>query len=233
MPRPEKVQAVADIKERLKGAQAVFVAEYAGLSVKEQQALRRGLRAAKSEFKVYKMTLARIAATELGHEGLIGMLVGPAGLTFAREDAAATAKVLRDFAKDHQKLVIKGGLLGNEVLLPERVAALADIEPREVLLSRIAGVFQAPMARMAGLLAAMPRNLATMISQLIDKMPPAATAPPAAAPAAAVATDGDAATTNETPAATAPAAAAPAVAVATDGDAATTDETPAATAEEE
>jgi large subunit ribosomal protein L10 len=98
-------------------------------------------------------------------------------------------------------LVIKGGLLGNEVLPPERVAALADLEPREVLLSRIAGVFQAPMARMAGLLAAMPRNLAPMISQLIDKMPPAATAPAAAAPAPAVATDGDAATTDETPAA--------------------------------
>ncbi|HLE38497.1 MAG TPA: 50S ribosomal protein L10 [Acidimicrobiia bacterium] len=203
MPRPEKVEAVSDIKERLEGAQAVFVAEYAGLSVKEQQALRRGLRAAKSEFKVYKMTLARIAASELGHEDFVDMLVGPAGLTFAGEDAAATAKVLRDFAKDHQKLVIKGGLLGNVVLPPERVAALADLEPRDVLLSKIAGVFQAPMARMAGLLAALPRNLATMISQLIDKTLPAPTAPAAAAPAPAVATDGDAATTDETPAVTA------------------------------
>ena len=233
MPRPEKVEAVSDIKERLEGAQAVFVTEYAGLSVKEQQQLRRGLRAAKSEFKVYKMTLARIAATELGHENFTGMLVGPAGLTFAGEDAAATAKVLRDFAKDHQKLVILGGLLGNEVLPPERVAALADLEPREVLLSKIAGVFQAPMARMAGLLAAMPRNLATMISQLIDKMPPAAPAPAAAAPAPAEVTGGDAVTANEPTAETAPAAAASAPAVATDGNAATTDETPAVTAEEE
>jgi large subunit ribosomal protein L10 len=208
MPRPDKVSAVADIKERLEGAQAVFVAEYAGLSVKEQQALRRGLRAAKSEFKVYKMTLARIAATELGHEGLVGMLVGPAGLTFAGEDAAATAKVLRDFAKDHQKLVIRGGLLGNVVLPPERVAALADIEPRPVLLSKIAGVFQAPMARMAGLLAAMPRSLATMVQQLIEKMPaapeapaPAAAAPVEAAPAAEATEAADAATTEETTAA--------------------------------
>lgn len=200
MPRPEKVQAVADIKERLEGAQAVFVAEYAGLSVKEQQALRRGLRAAKSEFKVYKMTLARIAASELGHENFTGMLVGPAGLTFAGEDAAATAKVLRDFAKDHQKLVIRGGLLGNDVLTPERVAALADIEPREVLLSKIAGVFQAPMARMAGLLAAMPRNLATMVSQLIEKMPAATPAPAAAASAPAEDAAGDVATPDEEPA---------------------------------
>ena len=105
------------------------------------------------------------------------MLVGPAGLAFAAGDAAATAKVLRDFARDHQKLIIKGGLLGSEVLPPERVADLADIEPREVLLSKIAGVFQAPMARMAGALAAMPRNLATMVSQLIEKMPAAPAAP--------------------------------------------------------
>ncbi len=220
MPRPEKVSAVADIKERLQGAQAVFVAEYAGLSVKEQQALRRGLRAAKSEFKVYKMTLARIAATETGHEDFVGMLVGPAGLAFAGEDAAATAKVLRDFAKDHQKLVILGGLLGSEVLAPERVAALADIEPREVLLSKIAGVFQAPMARMAGALAAMPRNLATMISQLIEKMPaPAAPAPAAAAPAPA---ESAVETTAE-----------PVGEAAPESDVATTDETPAVPAEEE
>ena len=226
MPRPEKVSAVADIKERLAGAQAVFVAEYAGLSVKEQQALRRGLRAAKSEFKVYKMTLARIADAELGHEDFVGMLVGPAGLTFAGGDAAATAKVLRDFAKDHQKLVIKGGLLGSEVLLPERVAALADLEPREVLLSKVAGVFQAPMARMAGLLAAMPRNLATMISQLIEKMPaPAA----AAAPAPAVVSTAEAAPAAE--ASAAEAALAPAETA--NGDVDTTDATPAAPAEEE
>jgi large subunit ribosomal protein L10 len=198
MPRPEKVSAVADIRARLERAQAVFVAEYSGLSVKEQQELRRGLRAAKSEFKVYKMTLARIAATETGHAEFVGMLVGPAGLAFAGEDAAATAKVLRDFAKDHQKLVVRGGLLGNVVLPPERVAALADIEPREILLSKIAGVFQAPMARMAGLLAAMPRNLATMIQHLIDKTPAAPTAPAAAAPAAPA--EGDVATTDETPA---------------------------------
>ena len=92
MPRPEKVQAVADIKERLEGARAVFVAEYSGLSVKEQQELRRGLRAVQSEFRVYKMTLARIAAEETGHEALLDLLVGPSGLMFANEDAASTAK---------------------------------------------------------------------------------------------------------------------------------------------
>jgi len=171
MPRPEKVQAVADIKERLEESQAVFLAEYAGLSVAEQQQLRRALKAADSEFQVVKMTLARLAASELGHESLLDDLTGPTGLAFASGDAAAAAKVLQDFAKDHGQLVLKGGLLGAEPLTPERVAQLAELDSREVLLAKIAGAFQAPMAAMANLMAAMPRNMATMFQQLIEKLP--------------------------------------------------------------
>ena len=169
MPRPEKVQAVADIKERLDGAQAVFLAEYAGLSVQEQQALRRELRANGAEFKVVKMTLARLAAADLEIEDFDALLLGPTGLTFADGDPVGAAKVLRNFAKDHEVLVVKGGLLGREFLTPERIADLADIEPREVLLAKIAGAFEAPMAKMAGLLAALPRNAATAMQQLLEK----------------------------------------------------------------
>jgi len=169
MPRPEKVQAVADIKERMEGAQAVFLAEYAGLSVQEQQTLRRELRANDAEFKVVKMTLARLAAADLDIDDLDELLLGPTGLTFADGDPVSAAKVMRDFAKDHEVLVIKGGLLGREFLTPERIAQLADIEPREVLLARIAGAFEAPMAKMAGLLAALPRNAATAMQQLLEK----------------------------------------------------------------
>ena len=183
MPRPEKVQAVADIKERLQEARAVFMAEYAGLTVKEQQGLRRALRAADSEFKIYKMTLARLAASELGRDDMLELLVGPTGMAFATGDAAATAKVLRDFSKDHARLIIKGATLGAELLAPERVGILADLEPREVLLAKIAGALQAPMAAMAGLMAALPRNLASMIKQLADKTAPAPGEPMAAAPA--------------------------------------------------
>lgn len=169
MPRPEKVQAVADIKERMDGAQAVFLAEYAGLSVQEQQALRRDLRANGAEFKVVKMTLARLAASGLDIEDLDALLLGPTGLAFADGDPVSAARVLRDFAKGHEVFVIKGGLLGREFLTPERIAQLADIEPREVLLARIAGAFEAPMAKMAGLLAALPRNAATVMQQLLEK----------------------------------------------------------------
>ncbi|MFB3049066.1 MAG: 50S ribosomal protein L10 [Acidimicrobiia bacterium] len=168
MPRPEKVQAVADIKERLDGAQAVFVTEYAGLSVKEQQVLRRELKANGAEMKVVKMTLARLAAADMTDE-LHDLLFGPTALTFADGDPAAAAKALKAFAKDHDVMIIKGGVLGTEFLSPERVSQLADLDPREVLLARIAGAFAAPMAQMAGLLAALPRNAATVFQQLLEK----------------------------------------------------------------
>lgn len=171
MPRPEKVQAVADIKARLEGANAVFLAEYSGLSVQDQQALRRSLRKNGAEFKVVKMTLARRAAADLDIDSLDDLLLGPTGLAFADGDAVLAAKALRDFAKDHDVFSIKGGLLGRDFLPPERVADLADIESREALLARILGALQGPMANLAGLFAALPRGMATAIQQLIDKRP--------------------------------------------------------------
>lgn len=227
MPRPEKVQVVAEIKERLEESRAVFLAEYAGLSVAEQQQLRRALRDADGEFKVVKMTLARLAAGELGHDALLDDLTGPTGLAFATGDAVAAAKVLSDFAKDHANLVLKGGLLGTEPLTPERVAQLAELDSRDVLLAKIAGAMQAPMAQMAGLLAAMPRNMATMLQQLIDKMPaedaPAAEPEAADDEPAAEATEeiAEESTTDDTAEAS------------DDAVEATTDEEPAESAEEE
>jgi len=169
MPRPEKVQAVADIKERMEGAQAVFLAEYAGLSVKDQQALRRSLRENGAEFKVVKMSMARLAAAELDIDTLDELLLGPTGLAFAHGDPAGAAKVLKDFAKDHDTFAVKGGLLGLEFLPPEKIAELAELDPREVLLAKLAGVMQAPMANLAGLLAALPRNTASVLQQLLEK----------------------------------------------------------------
>lgn len=169
MPRPEKVQAVADIKERIEGAQAVFLAEYAGLSVKDQQELRRSLRENGAEFKVVKMSMARLAAAELDITTLDELLLGPTGIAYADGDPAGAAKVLRDFAKTHEAFVVKGGLLGLEFLPPEKIAELADLEPREVILAKLAGVMQAPMANLVGLLAALPRNTASVLQQLLER----------------------------------------------------------------
>ncbi len=177
MPRPEKVQAVADIKERIEGSQAVFLAEYAGLSVKDQQTLRRELRANGAEFKVVKMTLARLAAADLDIDSLDELLLGPTGLTFSDGDPVTAAKALKNFAKDHEVFVIKGGLLGDEFVTPETISKLADIEPRDVLLAMLAGAMKAPMANLAGLMAALPRNAASVFQQLLEKKEQEAPAP--------------------------------------------------------
>jgi large subunit ribosomal protein L10 len=169
MPRPEKVQAVADIKERWQQAQAVFLTEYRGLSVKQLQSLRRNLRKTGADYKIVKMTLARRAVAELGIEIPADQLIGPTALTFVHQDVVATAKALRDFTRESDRLVLKGGLLGSELLAAEQVTKLADIEPREVLLARLAGGMKAPMAQAAGLFSAFTRNAASMFGQLLEK----------------------------------------------------------------
>ena len=169
MPRPEKVQAVADIKEKFEGAQAVFLTEYRGITVKQLAELRRSLRKTGADYKVVKMTLAKLAVNELGVTGIEDQLVGPTGLTFASGDAAATAKALRDFSTENDRLILKGGLLGPVLLAPEQVARLAAIEPREVLLAKIAGAMQAPMAKAAGLFISFTRDAASVFGQLLDK----------------------------------------------------------------
>jgi large subunit ribosomal protein L10 len=194
MPRPEKVQAVADIKERIESAQAVFVTEFRGLTVTQLQKLRASLRESGAEYKVVKMTLARRAAEELEIEGIDEHLIGPTALAFANTDPVATAKALRDVGDGNDKFVIKAGILSGEVLLPEQVRKLASIEPREVLLAMIAGAAKAPLIKGAGLFASFTRNAASMMSQLLEKKeagdtsaPGDAQAEPVPADAAAVA----------------------------------------------
>jgi large subunit ribosomal protein L10 len=177
MARPEKVAAVADIKQRIEDARAVFLTEYAGLSVKAQQQLRRGLRGSGAEFQVVKMTLAQRAVSELDIEGLDEFLVGPTAIAYANEDAVGTAKVLKDFASENDRLVIKVGMLGREILAPERIRQLAELEPRDVLLAKIAGAAKAPLANLAGLFSALTRNTASVVKQLLDARQAAVGAP--------------------------------------------------------
>lgn len=168
MPRPEKVRAVAEIKEQIESAQAVFVTEFRGMSVKQLQELRRGLRQAGAEYRVLKMTLARRAADELGIDGIAEHLSGPTALAFALTDPVATAKALRDAGRETGLLVVKAGILSGTVIAPEQVSKLAEIEPREVLLGKVARAAQAPLSRLAGLVSALPRNLANVMSQLLE-----------------------------------------------------------------
>lgn len=169
MPRPEKVEAVEDIKERLESTPAVFFTEYRGLSVSQQQSLRRSLREVETEYRVIKMSLARRAAAELGLAELEQVLSGPTALAFAASDPVVAAKALRDFGRDHAQLLVKGAWLQGQLLAPEKVTELADLETREVLLAKAAGALKAPMAGLAGLMAALTRGTATVLSQLLEK----------------------------------------------------------------
>lgn len=169
MPRPEKVQAVQDIREKLESAQAVFLTEYRGLSVKAVSELRRALRDSGAEYKVVKMTLARLAAGDAGITGLDDHLIGPTALAFANHDPVATAKALKEFSKTGDALVLKAGYLSGQILTPEEVSRLAEIEPREVLLAKFAGAAKAPLYAAAGMFASFTRNAASMFSQLLDK----------------------------------------------------------------
>lgn len=169
MPRPDKVQAVAEIRDRLEASDAVFLTEYRGIPVKAMGDLRRRLRTAGAEYRVVKMTLARRAVGDLGIEGMDEYLLGPTALAFADDDPVAVAKALSDYARENESLVIKLGLLAGKVLSPEQVRKLAEIEPREVLLAKIAGAAKAPLQALAGLLSSFTRDAASVMGQLLEK----------------------------------------------------------------
>lgn len=182
-PRPAKVAVVAEVRERFAAADAALLTEYRGLSVTELATLRRSLREAGTEYKVYKNTLVRRAADEAGLADLQPLLTGPTAIAFVSGDAAVAAKTLRDFAKTAPALIIKGGLLGTRFLSPADTSALAELPSRDVLLARLAGGLAAPMQKFAGLLQALPRNFAYGLAALIEKG--GAPGAPAAAPEAA------------------------------------------------
>jgi large subunit ribosomal protein L10 len=176
-PRPEKVAVVAEVKERLDSASAALLTEYRGLKVKDLAGLRRSLREAGGEYKIYKNTLVRFAARDLGLTELEGLLTGPTAIAFVDGDAVNVAKALRDFARTNPSLVVKGGVLGSKVLTAQDATALADLPSREVLLARFAGAMAAPMVQFAGLLQALPRNFAYGLKALIDQRGTAPSAP--------------------------------------------------------
>jgi large subunit ribosomal protein L10 len=168
-PRAEKVAVVEEVRERLNSASGVLLTEYRGLKVSELAELRRSLRGAGGDYKIYKNTLVRLAVADLNLSELDEMLTGPTAIAFVDGDAAAVAKALRDYSRTNPNLVVKGGLLGRSILSSAGAAALADLPSREVLLARLAGGLAAPLQQFAGLLQALPRNLAYGLKALIDQ----------------------------------------------------------------
>jgi large subunit ribosomal protein L10 len=171
-PRPEKVAVVDEVRKRFSDSDAALLTEYRGINVTDMQTLRRALREAGGDYKIYKNTLVRFATRDLGLE-LDEMLTGPTAIAFVPTDGTGdpvmVAKALRDFAKGNPSLVVKGGILGEKILSEGDAKALADIAPREELLAKLAGLMAAPMQQLAGLLQAVPRDFAYGLQALIEK----------------------------------------------------------------
>jgi len=150
--RQLKEAKVLEIKEKMEKAQGIIFAKYQGLTVEQDTELRKTLREAGVEYKVYKNTLTALAAKELGFGDIESVLEGPLSVAFGYEDPTAPARILNDFAKDHKKLELKGGIVQGEIFDTAKVEQLAKIPPKEVLIAKLLGSFKAPVSNLAYLL---------------------------------------------------------------------------------
>jgi large subunit ribosomal protein L10 len=187
MAREDKVTAVAELTERFQSSAGAVLTEYRGLSVAQLGELRRSL-GDHATFAVVKNTLTKIAATDAGvAQELTDMLTGPSAIAFVQGDVVEAAKGLRDFSKTNPFLVIKGGVLDGKVMTPGEIVKLADLEPREVLLAKLAGAMKASMSGAAATFAALPTQMARLLAALEQKQaseaPAGAEAQDAAPPA--------------------------------------------------
>lgn len=144
-----KSALVEEIATKLKDAQSAVIVEYRGLSVAEVTELRRNLRAEDVEFKIYKNTLVRRATESTGYEELNAQLTGPNAIAFGHSDAVAPARVLAKFAKDHEALVIKAGMVEGKVLDVEEIKEISKLPNREGMYSMLLGMLQAPVSKFA------------------------------------------------------------------------------------
>jgi large subunit ribosomal protein L10 len=144
-----KKQTVSEIADKLRESKSTIVVDYRGLTVGQLTELRKQLREAGVEFKVFKNTLTRRAASEVGLEGLNEHLTGPNAIAFSTEDVIAPAKIINEFAKKNEKLEIKAGVIEGNIASLEDVKALAELPSREGLLSMLLSVLQAPIRNLA------------------------------------------------------------------------------------
>jgi large subunit ribosomal protein L10 len=188
-PRADKVAVVNEVRGRLEASDGALLTEYRGLSVAELAELRSDLARAGGEYKIYKNTLVRLAVADSPKASIQDLLTGPTAIAFVDGDVSAVAKALRDFARNNPSLIVKGGIVGDGLLSASEITVLADLPSRDALLAQVAGAFAAPVQQLAGLIEALPRNLAYGLAALVakreDEAPAATTEAAPAAEAAA------------------------------------------------
>jgi len=150
--RELKEAKVAEIKEKLEKSKSVVISKYQGLNVEEDTVLRKTLREAGVEYKVYKNSLVTLAAKELKLDGIVEYLEGPVTIAFGYEDVTLAARLLNDFAKTHKQLELKAGIVEGEIYDAEKINQLATIPSKEVLIAKLLGSIKSPLSNFAYLL---------------------------------------------------------------------------------
>ncbi|MDU0968877.1 MAG: 50S ribosomal protein L10 [Actinomycetaceae bacterium] len=173
MAKPNKDAVIAELEEKFRSSSALLLTEYRGLTVAQLTELRNALRA-NATYSVTKNTLARIAAKNVGMDYLVDELKGPTGIVFVTGEAVDAAKVLRDFAKENDKLVLKAGSMDGKLLDAEGVKQLAELDSREVTLAKLAGAFIAKQSQAAALFNAPATKMVRTIDALREKQEKAA-----------------------------------------------------------
>jgi large subunit ribosomal protein L10 len=169
MARPNKATSVAELADHFRESNAAVLTEYRGLTVAQLKTLRRSLGSTVT-YAVVKNTLTKIAAKEAGVTGVDDLLAGPSAIAFVKGDAVDAAKAIRNFAKENPALVIKGGLMDGKALSAADIQKLADLESREVLLSKLAGAMKAKQSQAAALFAAPLSKTARALGALQAKL---------------------------------------------------------------
>jgi len=169
MPNATKIERVAELKEQIEGANALLLTEYRGLTVHEISELRRSLREVDASLAVIKNTLMLRAANDAGVTDLDQLLAGPSAVAFINGDVVAVAKKLKDASKLYPSLVIKGGYMDGSVLDAAGASALADLESREVMLSKIAGMLQSETSRAAAAFVGAQSKFLSLLAAYTEK----------------------------------------------------------------
>jgi large subunit ribosomal protein L10 len=164
--RTEKATAIAELREKLSTARSAVLTDFRGLSVTEITDLRTLLRKSAVEYTVVKNTLAKIAVKDTGLAGLAAYLEGPTAIAISRKDPTAASRLLSTWSKTRPTFSVKGGVVEGQLIGPAEIASLASLPPREVLLARVAGAFQAPLQALANVLAGSVRALASVLDQV-------------------------------------------------------------------
>ena len=171
MPKQEKVERVAELTQRIQGSGALLLTEYRGLTVSEITELRRSLGEGGTKFQVVKNTLMRRAVNDAGLAELESLLEGPSAVAFVDGDPVAAAKSVVDAAKKYPTLVLKGGFMDGKMLSADDAKALAALESREVMLSKIAGLMKSEMSKAAALFAGAQSKFLSLLEAYKEKVP--------------------------------------------------------------